>query len=138
MKRLGGLALLILLCGCSDDDDGGNGPDEAQLTGTWTGIYTNTLAPPNTELEAVLDIVQTDDEVEGTLTVNTTRLAQFSGTVTGDQLDVTFIYGGECPGTATGTATLVDETDPPSLEGTYTLTDCLDESSGTFSLVKEE
>ena len=134
MTRIRGLALVALLLGCGDD---GGGPSEDQLDGTWTGSFTNS-ATPDLEFEAVLDLSQSDEEVTGTLTTSSDRTATMSGTITGDQLELTFSYTDVCDGSATSTAELVDETDPPSLEGTYTSTDCLDETSGGYSLIKEE
>jgi hypothetical protein len=135
MMRIGGLALVILLWGCGDDD--GSGPDESQLDGTWIGSFTNS-AFPTQEFEAVLELSQADDEVSGTLTTTLDLSATVSGTVTGDQLELTFSFTDVCSGSATSTAELVDETIPPSLEGTYSSDDCLDGTSGEYSLIKEE
>jgi hypothetical protein len=52
--------------------------------------------------------------------------------------ELTFTYTDGCGGSAISTAELIDETVPPSLEGTYTSIDCFDETSGGYSLIKEE
>jgi hypothetical protein len=134
MMRIRGLALVILLWGCGDD---GSGPDENQFEGTWSGSFTNS-AFPTQEFEAVLELSQEDDEVTGTLTTSSDLSATVSGTVTGDQLELTFSFTDVCSGSATSSAELVDETIPPSLEGSYTSDDCLGGTSGEYSLIKEE
>ena len=138
MMRFRGLAvmaLMVLLWGCGDDD--GNGPGDRQFEGTWTGTFTNSLTPTQ-EFQATLDLIQTEDEVTGTLTTTSGREASVSGTVSGDQLEATFTFTDDCSGSATSTADLIDETVPPSLEGSYIAEDCLGETDGEFSLLKEE
>jgi len=131
--RLLGLALIVVLSACGDDD--GSGPEEEQYEGTWTGSYTNSAT--SVEFEAELELTQDGDDISGTLTTNGGRSATVSGSVSGDQLDATFTFTDGCGGTATTTADLVDETDPPSLTGTYSADDCSGETTGGYSLVKE-
>jgi hypothetical protein len=85
-----------------------------------------------------MELSQTDDAVTGTLTTTSNRSATVSGTASGDQIDFTFSYTDGCAGTATSTADLVDDTVPPSLDGSYTSDDCFDQTSGEYSLIKEE
>jgi hypothetical protein len=134
MVRIRGFALIALLWACGDD---GSGPDEGQFVGTWTGSFTNS-AFPSEEFEATMELSQTDDAVTGTLTTTSNRSATVSGTASGDQIDFTFSYTDGCAGTATSTADLVDDTVPPSLDGSYTSDDCFDQTSGEYSLIKEE
>ena len=133
MMRIRGLALVILLWGCGDD---GSGPDENQFEGTWTGSFTNSLSTE--EFEATLELSQDEDAVTGTLSTTSNRSATVTGTASGDQLELTFSFTDACGGSATSTAELVDETIPPSIDGTYTSDDnCFGESTGEYSLIKE-
>jgi hypothetical protein len=134
MIRLLGLALIVLLSACGGDN--GSGPNEESLEGTWVGDYTNT-ASPGVVFQGVLQLSQDGEQVTGTLTTNAGRSATVSGSVSGDRLDATFTYTDGCDGTATTTADLVDERVPPELTGNYTSTDCVGETAGGYSLVKQ-
>jgi hypothetical protein len=131
--RFRGVAFLVLLVACSDD---GSGPEERQFEGTWTGSYSNSAS--TVPFTAVMDLAQDGNAVTGTLSVSSGRAASVSGTVSGDQLEATFTYTDGCAGSATSTADLVDETIPPSLEGSYSSDDCQGETSGSYNLVREE
>jgi hypothetical protein len=132
MTRFLGLALIVLLLACGDSSD----PDEPQYQGTWSGSYTNS-ASPDVVFQAALQLSQDGDDITGTLTTDAGRSATVGGEVSGDQMEATFTYTDECDGTATTAADLVDETDPPSLTGTYSSTDCLGETTGEYSLIKQ-
>jgi hypothetical protein len=132
MTRFLGLALIVLLSACGDSSD----PDEPQYQGTWTGSYTNS-ASPDVAFQATLQLSQDGDDITGTLTTNAGRSATVSGSVNGDRMEATLTYTDGCDGTATTTADLVDETDPPSLTGTYSSADCVGETTGGYSLLKQ-
>jgi hypothetical protein len=132
MTRFVGLALIVVLSACGDSSE----PDEPQYEGTWTGSYTNS-ASPDVGFQATLQLSQDGDDITGTLTTNAGRSATVSGSVSGDQMEATLTYTDGCNGTATTTADLGDETVPPSLTGTYSSTDCVGETTGGYSLVKQ-
>jgi hypothetical protein len=132
MIRFLGLALIVLLSACGDNSE----PDTPQYQGTWTGSYTNS-ASPDLEFQAELELSQDGDDITGSLITNAGRSATVSGSVSGDRMEATFTYTDECDGTATTEADLVDETDPPTLTGTYSSTDCLGETTGGYSLIKQ-
>ena len=138
MTRVLGLTLIVLLAACGDDE----GPEDPQYQGQWTGTYTN-RSQPDVFFQAVLQLTQNDRSITGTLTTttatpNASRSATVNGEVSGDQLEATFSFTDQCGGTASSTANLVDETNPPSLEGDYTSNDCLGDTSGEYSLVKNQ
>jgi hypothetical protein len=89
------------------------------------------------EFQAELELSQDGDDITGSLITNSGRSATVSGSVSGDRMEATFTYTDECDGTATTEADLVDETDPPTLTGTYSSTDCLGETTGGYSLIKQ-
>lgn len=130
MRRI---VLLVMLAAC-----GGNGgePNPTDFDGTWAGSYTNSTSP--TALQAELQLDQSGDQVTGTLTVSSGRSATVDGSVSGDQLEATFTYTDGCEGEATTTADLIDERVPAELEGTYSSSDCVGETTGAYSLVKQE
>lgn len=127
------VALLVALVACGDDN--GSEPGEDSFDGTWVGTYTNSESDVTASAE--LQLSQNDEQVTGTLTTGTGRTATLTADVSGDVLEGTFTYTDECEGTATTTADLVDEVDPPELSGVYSATDCEGESTGSYELTKE-
>jgi len=127
------VTLLVALAACGDN---GGEPGAGSFEGTWTGSYTNSLS--SVALQAELQLTQDGDEVTGTITTSSGRSATVTGTVSGDQMEATWAYTDACAGTATTTADLLDERVPPDLEGDYTSTDCLGETTGDYALTKQE
>jgi len=129
MKYIGLTAVLVLAaCG-----DGGTGP-EINVTGTYMGNYTAT-SDPGVTYEVVLQLTQSGSQVTGTLTTNSGRSANISGSISGSRITGTFTYTDGCAGSASTTIDISNS--GTQLSGTYTATDCTGTYSGGYSLTKQ-
>ena len=127
MRRLLVLVVVAGLVACSDDE----GPNPANIAGTWSGTWTTTDAPSTV---AVLELEQDGTEITGSLALATGRTA----TITDGQVDEdTFSFtleddDTECPGTIDMTGNVQE--DATRLTGTYISTSCEDSTEGSFTL----
>ena len=127
MRRLLVLVIAAGLVACGDDE----GPNAADIAGTWSGTWTTTDAPSTV---AVLELEQDGTEVTGSLALTTGRTA----TITNGQVDEnTFSFSledddTECPGTIEMTGDVQE--DATRLSGTYISTDCEGSTEGSFTL----
>jgi hypothetical protein len=124
MKRV---ALLLALVACSSGD--GGSPVVGPLEGRWAGEY----VIDTTAIQAEMQLVHSDDQVIGTLILDSGREASVSGTVNGNRLEASWGYIDQCGGQATTTADLVGE----RLLGAYESTDCNGTTTGEYDLTKQ-
>ena len=125
-----GLTAALLLAACGD---GGTGP-EINVTGTFIGSYTAT-SDPGVTYEGVLQLTQSGSQVTGTLTTNTGRSANLSGSISGSRITATLTYTDGCAGSASTTIDISNS--GTQLSGTYTANDCTGTYSGGYSLTKQ-
>lgn len=121
------VALLLVLAACGD---GGGPVVVGPLEGRWAGEY----IVDTTATQAEMQLVHTDDQVVGTLILDSGREATVSGVVIESRMEATWSYIDQCGGQASTVATLVGE----NLIGTYESTDCDGTTSGSYSLAKQE
>jgi hypothetical protein len=127
------IAVVLFLVGslaCGDESF----PGASSVAGTWIGDYTSSASPSST-FQGVLQLTQSGNTVTGTLTTNAARSANVSGTMNGLQLSGTLTYTDACTGSATTTADIVQS--GTRLTGSYSSTDCLGQTTGGYSLVKQ-
>jgi hypothetical protein len=129
VKYIGLTAVLLLAA----SGDGGTGP-EANVTGTFIGSYTAT-SDPGVTYKGVLQLSQSGSQVTGTLTTNTGRSANLSGSISGSRITATFTYTDGCAGSASTTIDISNS--GTQLSGTYTANDCTGTYSGGYSLMKQ-
>lgn len=124
-----GFALFYAACGSS------TGPATRQFDGTWAGEYTNSTSPQ--PFTATLHLTQDGQSLTGSLATSAGRTATLAGTVTADTLEATLTYTDTCKGTVTTRAVLNDEALPNELEGTYSSSDCVGTTQGTYRLLEQ-
>jgi hypothetical protein len=125
MRRL---ALLLLLA-CSD----GEGPNAADVAGTWSGAYTNSASPGDV-FQAILQLEQEGTAVTGTLSTTAGRTATIDGQVDEETFSATLTYTDACEGTAATEASVQGG----RLVGEYTSDDCVGETVGNYTLTLED
>lgn len=136
-KMLVNTAVALLLWACGGDsgpDTGPSGPSTPNITGTFAGFYTASVAPGFT-IRAVFELTHVDTNVSGTLSTNVERFASFSGTVSGTRLTGVFTFTDDCVGTASATADITNN--GTRLTGTYTANDCNGGYTGDFLVDKQ-
>jgi len=141
MKRLALLAViavfLLVGCGGGGGDSSGNAPipPTVDVTGTWDVSITSTggnQVSPGSHWTAVITSVQSGSSVSGTWVTFVGGSGQVSGSVSGDDFDMTLAETSPCVGTYHG----IGIVNGNQLSGTYSGADCLGTLQASFTATK--
>ena len=112
---------------------GSYGSTDMQVAGSYDGH----LLVEGTEVSGILDIAQTGTELLATFDAASIGLvAQGSGTIRNDQMELTLSYSFQCPGTAILRGRITAEN--MRYTGEITASDCTGDVVGTFSFIPRQ
>ncbi len=131
MVAVFGLICLVALSGCDDDDDGGE-PANTAFNGTFSGNLT-TIQGGVTSTDTTTVILTVGSPLSGTFSADG-QTGTIAGEATGDTATFTATFNRDCPGSAEGTATLLDN-DTLSVEVSGSDCDGPFTSTGTLNRV---
>jgi hypothetical protein len=143
MKRLAILAVIAVFvlvgCGGGGGDSSGPapGPPTVNVTGTWDASMTitgGTQGPVGFHWTAVFTVVQSGSSVSGTGVTSSGSGGQVSGSVSGDDLDITLTQTTPCTGTYHGIGMVNAASN--QMSGTYSGADCNGTLQASFTAIK--
>jgi len=142
MKRLAALAVIagFVLVGCGGGGGSSNSPapvpPTVDVTGTWDVSITSTggnQVPVGSHWTAIITTVQTGSSASGTF-VTSGGGGQVSGSVSGDDLDMTIAQTSPCAGTYHGIGMVNAASN--LMSGTYSGADCYGTLETSFTATK--
>ena len=119
------------LWACGGDSAGPNTPN---LTGTFIGDYTVSL-DPGTIYQVTVHLTQNGSAVSGTLTTDSGRSGNVTGSISGTHLTASVTFTDGCGGTSSNTADITNN--GTRLTGHYTANDCIGQYTGDYTLIKQ-
>ena len=141
MKRLALLAVIAVFvlvgCGGGGGDSSGSAPvpPTGDVTGTWDVSITATggnQVSLGSHWTAIITAVQSGSSVSGTWVTSISGGGQVSGSVSGDNFDMTLAETSPCVGTYQG----IGMVNGNQMSGTYTGSDCFGTLQASFTATK--
>lgn len=145
MKRLAVLTVIavsaLVGCGGGGGDGGGNPapiPPTVDVTGTWDASMTviggDTSLPVGYHWTGVFTVIQSDSTASGTFVTSVGGSGKVSGSVSGNDLDMTITQTSPCAGTYSGIGIVNSASN--QMSGTYIGVDCYGIPQTSFTATK--